>query len=448
MSNLVLSPIQAEPSHPLQGILCAPGDKSISHRALILAALSAGCSNIQGLLTADDLTHTASALRQCGVSITLGATGTCVVEGVGLSGLCEPSNIIDLGNSGTAARLLMGVVASHAIHVTFTGDESLRGRPMARVAVPLMQMGASVTTARHGGMPVSIDGAITPIPITYRLPVPSAQIKSAVLLAGLNAPGKTTVIETLSTRDHTENLLRVFGAEVSTEAIGSESHIALVGQPELRAQDVIVPGDPSSAAFPLVAALITRDSKVTVQGVGVNERRAGLFQCLLEMGAELTIDPIETACGEPVANIMARTSSLKGIEVPAERAPSMIDEYPILAMAAACAHGATVMHGLGELRLKESDRLAAIVEGLRECGVETLVEEDSLTVVGAGPDNIPEGGGRIVTQHDHRIAMAFLTLGLAAKKAIIVDDGSMIASSYPGFVGDMSVLGASFSGSG
>ena len=448
MKNLALSPLQANPSNPLQGVLCAPGDKSISHRALILAALSAGRSNIQGLLTADDLTNTASALRQCGVSITIGAKGTCVVEGVGLSGLCEPSDIIDLGNSGTAARLLMGVAASHSIHVTFTGDESLRGRPMARVAAPLMQMGASVTTARNGGLPVSIDGAITPIPITYRPPVSSAQIKSAVLLAGLNAPGTTTVIETLPTRDHTENLLRVFGAEVSIEEVGSESHIALVGQPELRAQDVIVPGDPSSAAFPLVAALITRDSKVMVQGVGVNDRRAGLFRCLLEMGAELTVDPVETVCGEPVANLTARTSSLKGIEVPAERAPCMIDEYPILAMAAACAHGTTVMHGLGELRLKESDRLAAIAEGLRGCGVETLVEGDILTVVGAGPDSIPGGGGRVATQRDHRIAMAFLILGLAAKKAITVDDGSMIASSYPGFVGDMSVLGASISGSG
>ncbi|HIO01634.1 MAG TPA: 3-phosphoshikimate 1-carboxyvinyltransferase, partial [Alphaproteobacteria bacterium] len=284
--------------------------------------------------------------------------------------------------------------------------------------------------------------AMPPLPITYRLPVPSAQVKSAIFLAGLGAPGKTTVIESLPTRDHTENLLQAFGAEITVEKSDGESHITLVGQPELKAQDVIVPGDPSSAAFPLVAALITPDSKVVVRGIGMNERRTGLFQCLREMGADLEIDPVRSACGEPVADLTARTSTLKAIEVPAGRAPRMIDEYPILAAAAACADGATVMRGLSELRIKESDRLTAIARGLSNCGVQALMHGDTLTVIGVGSDNVPKGGGDIVTQGDHRIAMAFLTLGLAGKKPVTVDDGSVITSSYPGFVDDMTLLGA------
>ena len=442
MTNLAASPLQATPTNALQGVIRAPGDKSISHRALILAALSAGRSHIKGLLTADDVTHTIDALCQCGVAITADSKGDCVVEGVGVVGLSEPSDVINLGNSGTAARLLMGVVAGHPMEAIFTGDESLRSRPMDRVVAPLVQMGASVKTARHGGLPVMISGAMPPLPITYRLPVPSAQVKSAIFLAGLSAPGKTTVIESLPTRDHTENLLQAFGAEITVEKSDGESHITLVGQPELKAQDVIVPGDPSSAAFPLVAALITPDSKVVVRGIGMNERRTGLFQCLREMGADLEIDPVRSACGEPVADLTARTSTLKAIEVPAGRAPRMIDEYPILAAAAACADGATVMRGLSELRIKESDRLTAIARGLSNCGVQALMDGDTLTVIGVGSDNVPEGGGDIVTQGDHRIAMAFLTLGLAGKKPVTVDDGSVITSSYPGFVDDMTLLGA------
>ena len=447
MTNLAASPLQATPTNALQGVIRAPGDKSISHRALILSALSVGHSHIAGLLTAGDVTKTIDALRQCGVAITTDGKGDCVVEGVGVVGLSEPSDVIDLGNSGTAARLLMGVVAGHPMKVIFTGDESLRSRPMGRVVAPLVQMGASVETARHGGLPALISGAVPPLPITYRLPVPSAQVKSAILLAGLSAPGITTVIESLPTRDHTENLLQAFGAEIKIEKSDGESHIALTGQPELNAQDVIVPGDPSSAAFPLVAALITPDSKVVVQGIGMNERRTGLFQCLLEMGANLEIDPVKSACGEPVADLTARTSTLKAIDVPAERAPCMIDEYPILAAAAACADGATVMHGLGELRIKESDRLTAVASELSNCGVEALMHGDTLTVIGVGPDNVPKGGGNIVTQRDHRIAMAFLTLGLAGKKPVTIDDGSIITSSYPGFVDDMTLLGAAIAAS-
>jgi len=442
MTDFAASPLQAFPTSALHGVIRAPGDKSISHRALMLAAMSTGCSRITGLLAADDLACTVGALRQCGVVVTVDSRHDYLVEGLGVTGLSEPSDVIHFGNSGTAARLLMGVVAGHPMQVIFTGDKSLRSRPMDRVAEPLMRMGAMVKTARHGGLPALISGAMPPLPITYRLPVPSAQVKSAVLLAGLGAPGKTTVIERIPTRDHTEKLLKVFGAEITVKEEVGESHITLVGQPELSAQNVTVPGDPSSAAFPLVAALITPDSEVLVQGVGMNERRTGLFECLREMGAELESVPVASACGEPVADLTARTSRLRAVEVPPGRAPSMIDEYPILAVAAACANGATVMHGLGELRVKESDRLASVVKGLNNCGVEALVDGDTLTVIGVGPDNVPVGAGKVVTHHDHRVAMAFLTLGLAGKQPVTVDDGSMIASSYPGFVDDMTLLGA------
>lgn len=442
MTDLALSPLRAFPTSALQGAIRAPGDKSISHRALILAALSAGCSRITGLLTSDDLIHTVGALRQFGVIINVDAGHDYVVEGLGVTGLSEPSDVINLGNSGTAARLLMGVAAGHPMQVIFTGDKSLRSRPMDRVAEPLVEMGALVKTGKDGGLPVLISGAMPPLPITYRSPVPSAQVKSAVLLAGLSAPGETTVIESVPTRDHTEKLLEVFGAHITVKEKGGESHVTLVGQPELQAQNVVVPGDPSSAAFPLVAALITPDSKVLIRGVGMNERRTGLFECLREMGAELEILSIASVGGEPVADLTARTSQLRAVEVPAERAPSMIDEYPILAVAAACANGSTVMHGLGELRVKESDRLTAVVEGLNNCGVEAFVEGETLTVVGIGPNNVPGGAGKVMTHQDHRVAMAFLTLGLASKQPVIVDDGSMITSSYPGFVEDMTLLGA------
>ena len=442
MTDFALSPLRAFPTSALRGAIPAPGDKSISHRALILAALSAGRSRITGLLKADDLIHTVGALRQCGVIITADARHDYVVEGLGVTGLSEPSDVINLGNSGTAARLLMGVVAGHPMQVIFTGDESLRSRPMGRVAEPLVRMGAQVKTTRDGGLPALISGAVPPLPITYRPPVPSAQVKSAVLLAGLSAPGQTTVIESVPTRDHTEKLLRIFGAQITVKEEGGESHVTLVGQPELKAQNIVVPGDPSSAAFPLIAALITPDSEVLVRGIGMNERRTGLFECLREMGAELEIVPVASVGGEPVADLTARTSRLRAVEVPAERAPTMIDEYPILAVAAACANGSTVMHGLGELRVKESDRLTAVVKGLNKCGVEAFVDGDTLTVVGVGPNNVPVGDGKVMTHQDHRVAMAFLTLGLASQQPVFVDDGSMITSSYPGFVEDMTLLGA------
>ncbi len=441
MKKPVLKPAQTTRVKSLRGIISAPGDKSISHRALILGALSAGESRIQGLLTASDIGSAANALRQCGVDITITDDGYCQIDGVGIGGLAEPADILDLGNSGTAVRLLMGVTASHPMQVILTGDESLRKRPMKRIVDPLSQMGATVSTAMHGGLPAIVTGTSSPVPMTYQVPVASAQVKSAILLAGLNAPGKTTVIENIPTRDHTENMLKLFGAKVEVVVIEGKTHVTIEGQPELYAQQIVIPGDPSSASFPLVAGLITPDSVVTVKGVGMNERRTGLYKTLCEMGADILIEPGPEVCGEPVATVTASSSSLKGIEVPASRAPSMIDEYPILAVAAACASGKTVMQGLGELRVKESNRLQAIIEGLHKCGVNASSRGDDLTINGCD-GVVPGGDGTIITDKDHRIAMAFLTLGLCSKESVTVDDISMIGSSYPQFIPDMNLLGA------
>ncbi|MBD87974.1 MAG: 3-phosphoshikimate 1-carboxyvinyltransferase [Rhodospirillaceae bacterium] len=442
MTQPGLVPVQTTPSASLRGVIRAPGDKSISHRALIIAALATGRSLIKGLLVADDLTSTANALRQCGVVIGVGKQGDCEIDGVGIGGLIEAADVLDLGNSGTAVRLLMGVLASHPIQTIFSGDRSLQARPMRRVAEPLEQMGASVRTGTNGGLPVVLIGAQSPMPITYQLPVASAQVKSAILLAGLNIIGTTKVIESIPTRNHTENMLRAFGAKIGSELIDGVTHITLEGHPELMAQEVTVPGDPSSAAFPLVAALITQNSEVVVEGVGINETRTGLYKCLLEMGADIHIDSVATVNGEPIANITARSSKLKAVEISASRAPSMIDEYPILAAAAACADGTTLMHGLGELRIKESDRLRAIVDGLQDCGVETSVTGDTLEVKGTGTGGVPGSENQILSHRDHRIAMTFLTLGLVSKVPVEVDDGSMIDSSYPNFLQDMNLIGA------
>jgi 3-phosphoshikimate 1-carboxyvinyltransferase len=418
-----------------------PGDKSISHRALILGALAVGRTRVRNLLEGDDVLRTAAALQALGARIERERAGAWEIHGVGVGGLAEPAEVLDLGNSGTGARLLMGVVATHPFTTFFSGDDSLRRRPMARVIEPLTLTGARFVARDGGRLPLAIVGAAAPMPITYTLPVPSAQVKSAALLAGLNAPGETTVIEPIATRDHTENLLRHFGAAIDVAVIGTGARrITLIGQPELTGTDLIVPSDPSSAAFPVVAALIRPGSAITVEGVGINPLRAGLYRTLAEMGARLTWVDERIAGGERVADIKVDASDLHGVEVPAERAPSMIDEYPVLAVAAAFAKGRTVMHGLGELRVKESDRLTAIAEGLRKCGVAVTVAGDTLTVDGKG--SAPKGGAQIATRLDHRIAMAFLVLGGAARKPVRIDDGETMATSFPGFVKLLNRLGA------
>ena len=426
----------------LNGRVRVPGDKSVSHRALILGSLAIGRSHIHGLLEGDDVLHTAVAMRALGATLTCGEDGIWTIDGVGIGGLAEPADVLDFGNSGTGTRLLMGLVAGHPVTGFFTGDASLRRRPMARVAEPLRRIGARIIARDGGRLPLAVIGAPSPLPITYRLPVPSAQVKSAVLLAGLNTPGETTVIEPLPTRDHSERMLRHFGATVNVEREADNGcRVTLAGQPELTAADLVVPGDPSSAAFPIVAALLIPGSQLVIEGVGVNPLRTGLFDSLREMGADLALGNERIEGGEPIADLAVRATALRGIEVPAERAPRMIDEYPILAVAAAFARGRTVMHGLAELRVKESDRLAAIAQGLVDCGVTVAIDGDTLTVEGAATP--PTGGGVIATHLDHRIAMAFLVLGMAARKPTHVDDGDTINTSFPGFVALMNGLGAS-----
>ncbi|HEY0526625.1 MAG TPA: 3-phosphoshikimate 1-carboxyvinyltransferase [Stellaceae bacterium] len=441
------TPLISGTSAPLRGTIRVPGDKSISHRALILGGLAVGRTRIEGLLEGEDVLRTAAAMRAFGASVERlpGDGNAWVVDGVGIGGLAEPDDVIDCGNAGTGVRLLMGVVAGHPITAIFTGDASLRRRPMARVTAPLLQVGARFV-GRNGGqsLPLAVVGAAEPMPISYRLPVPSAQVKSAVLLAGLGAPGVTTVIEPQPTRDHSERMLAHFGAQVAVEAVtGGGRAVALVGQPELRAADIVVPADPSSAAFPAVAALLLPGSEVTLPGVGVNPFRDGLFETLREMGADLVLANPREAGGEPVADLVVRGGGrLKGVTVPAERAPRMIDEYPILAVAAAFAQGRTVMHGLAELRVKESDRLSAVAQGLAVCGVAVTIEGDTLTVEGTGGAP-PEGGAAIASRLDHRIAMSFLVLGMAARQPTRIDDGEPIQTSFPGFVPLMNGLGAS-----
>jgi 3-phosphoshikimate 1-carboxyvinyltransferase len=417
-----------------------PGDKSISHRALMLGALAVGRTEISGLLEGEDVLATAAALNALGAAVAPAGDGRWIVDGVGVGGLAEPENLLDLGNSGTSARLLLGILATHPLTAFVTGDASLRRRPMGRVTQPLSRFGAHFLSREGARLPLAVTGAASPVPIEYRLPVPSAQVKSAVLLAGLNTPGATTVIEPQATRDHTERMLRHFGATVATEpAAGGGLRITVEGFPELAAAPIAVPGDISSAAFPLVAALIVPGSEVTIEGVGVNPLRAGLLECLREMGADIALVNQREEGGEPVADLHARAGTLTGADIPAERAPRMIDEYPILAVAAACARGRTVMRGLAELRVKESDRLAAIATGLERCGVRAAIEGDDLIVEGTG--NAPAGRALIETQLDHRIAMAFLVLGLAADQPVRIDDGAPIATSFPNFVALINGLG-------
>ncbi|WP_232627692.1 3-phosphoshikimate 1-carboxyvinyltransferase [Methylobacterium sp. Leaf118] len=437
-------PLSARPGHPLTGVVKPPGDKSISHRAMILGLLSIGETRVEGLLEGDDVLRTAAAARALGATVTREGEGRWRVVGVGLGGLQDPAEVLDFGNAGTGSRLMMGVVGGQPVTATFDGDASLRQRPMRRILDPLLQMGAQVLSEAEGGrVPLTLKGPREAIPIRYALPVASAQIKSAVLFAGLNAPGITTVIERAASRDHTERMLRLFGAEVRVEPSGEGGHgrtIALTGQPTLRGTAVIVPADPSSAAFPLVAALIVPGSDVTLRGVMMNPLRTGLITTLIEMGAEIERLDSREEGGETVADLRVRASRLRGVDVPAERAPAMIDEYPVLAVAAAFAEGTTRMNGLHELRVKESDRLAAVAAGLSANGVAHAIEGDDLIVTGDGAP--PAGGGCVATHLDHRIAMAFLVMGMAAQRPVAVDDGAMIATSFPSFRPAMTALGA------
>jgi 3-phosphoshikimate 1-carboxyvinyltransferase len=431
-------------SSPLTGEVAAPGDKSISHRALIFGALSVGETRITGLLEGDDVLRTAEALRGLGAGITRDGEGSWRVQGVGVGGFREPDDVLDMGNSGTGSRLLIGAVSTTPIVTTFTGDASLRGRPMKRVTEPLKRMGASFVSRSGGLLPISVTGARAPMPIRYEMPVSSAQVKSAILLAGLNAPGRTSVVEPAPTRDHTERLLSYFGASVDTKLLpGGRREITVAGQPELTARDIDVAGDPSSAAFLITAAILVPGSDILVRNVGLNPHRTGLFETLREMGASLVYENVRDVGGEPVADIAVRSSPLRGIEVPAERAPSMIDEYPILCIAAAAASGTTVMNGIGELRVKESDRAAAMAEGLEAVGVSVEVGPETMTVTGCGNQAI-KGGAQARTFHDHRIAMSFLVMGLASEQPIEIDDDSMIATSFPTFSGLMGEIGATF----
>ena len=427
---------------PLKGVANVPGDKSISHRSLILGALSVGKTEITGLLLGEDVLDTAKAMRAFGATVVDHGEGNWSVEGVGVGGFKEPENVIDCGNSGTGVRLIMGCMATSPITATFTGDASLNSRPMGRVTDPLALFGAKSYGRKGGRLPLTIVGAENPVPVTYATPVPSAQVKSAVLLAGLNAPGKTVVIEKEATRDHTERMLVGFGAELTVETTEEGRVITLTGQPELKAQKIVVPRDPSSAAFPVCAAIITEGSDVLVPNIGLNDTRAGLFTTLREMGADLEYENLREEGGEPVADLRAKYSpNLKGIEVPPARAASMIDEYPVLSVVASFAEGDTVMKGVKELRVKESDRIDAMAKGLRAAGVEVDEGDDWWIVKGHGFGNV-EGGVTVESRLDHRIAMSFMVMGMATNKPMSVDDGSPIATSFPIFESLMADLGA------
>ncbi|WP_046900901.1 3-phosphoshikimate 1-carboxyvinyltransferase [Gluconobacter oxydans] len=423
----------------LSGRTLVPGDKSISHRSLMLASLAHGRTKVYGLLEGEDVLRTADAMRALGATITRdGAVWT--IDGRGVGELTEPADVLDMGNSGTAARLLSGILSSHQMNSVMTGDASLRSRPMRRVMDPLSKNGSEFLSREGGRLPMAVRGNGQATPLEYRLPVASAQVKSAVLLAGLNAVGRTVVEEPVATRDHTENMLRHFGVDVDVSVLDAGGRrIELTGPVKLTARDVTVPGDPSSSAFPLVAALLVPGSDLLIENVGLNPLRTGLFTTLLEMGADLTIENERVEGGEPVGDLRVRYSKLKGVDVPPERAPSMIDEYPVLAVACAFAEGSSRLRGLEELRVKESDRLAATVSLLNVNGADTEVVGDDLIVRGFQG---PLGGGSVTTHMDHRLAMSGIVFGLAAQKPVHIDDTAFIETSFPGFVDLMNGLGA------
>ena len=426
----------------LSGVVEVPGDKSISHRSLIFGAMALGKTEISGLLEGQDVLDTAKAMEAFGASVTNHGDGNWTVHGVGVGGFSEPDGVIDCGNSGTGVRLIMGAMATHDMTATFTGDASLNKRPMARVTDPIALFGAEAYGRKGGRLPMTIVGAKHPVPVRYTVPMPSAQVKSAVMLAGLNAPGETVIIEKEATRDHTERMLVGFGAEVDVEITAEGRVITLRGYSELKPQTISVPRDPSSAAFPVCAALITEGSDILVPNIGLNPTRAGLYTTLREMGADLVFENERIEGGEPVADLRAKFSpNMKGIEVPPERAASMIDEYPILSVVASFAEGDTIMRGVKELRVKESDRIDAMAKGLRANGMDIDEGEDWWIIHGKGMGNVP-GGGLAETFLDHRIAMSFLILGMGSEKPVHIDDGGPIVTSFPNFEPLMSALGA------
>ena len=440
--------MRATSSRPLKGQVSIPGDKSISHRSLILGALAIGQTRITGLLEGQDVLDTARAMVSFGAQVEKVEGGEWYVEGVGVGGFAEPETVVDCGNSGTGVRLIMGAMATTPINVTFTGDHSLNSRPMGRVTDPLSKFGVATFGRSKGRLPMTIVGARSPIPIQYTVPVPSAQVKSALLLAGLNVPGDTIITETEKTRDHTERMLSSFGAEIKVEDYPNRRLITVSGYSELKCQNVRVPSDPSSAAFPICAAITVEGSDILVPNITLNETRAGLFTTLIEMGANLSFENEREESGEPVADIRACFSpDLQGIEVPPERAASMIDEYPILAVVAANASGETIMRGVRELRVKESDRIEAMAKGLRSNGVSVDEGEDWLIVKGNGAGSV-KGGSTCQTFLDHRIAMSFLILGLSSQKYIEIDDCSPINTSFPNFIQLMRELGANLEARG
>lgn len=441
MTHAFAKPLSALPSGALTGSVSVPGDKSISHRSLMLGALTVGETRIAGLLESADIMATADAMRAFGATVERRADGEWRVSGLGPGGLLEPEGVIDFGNAGTGVRLAIGVAGAHPFSTTFVGDPSLSRRPMGRVLDPLREMGADVVARSGDRLPLSVRGADPMAPITYRVPVPSAQVKSAVLLAALSVEGITTVIEPVPTRDHTERMLKGFGADIATErSDDGATVIRLVGRPELQPQSVTVPADPSSAAFLIVAGLLVEGSDVTVKNMLLNPSRTGLIATLKEMDADLSVENERLSGGETIGDVRVRASRLKGVSVPPERAPSMIDEYPVLAVAASFAEGATSMHGLDELRVKESDRLAAVARGLEANGVACREGEASLVVEGGRV----RGGGAVATHLDHRIAMSFLVMGLAAEQPVTVDDSTIIGTSFPSFVELLRGLGAEF----
>lgn len=430
------------PDKGLAGQVGVPGDKSISHRALMFSALAVGQSRVEGLLEGEDVLATAAALRAMGAQIERDDAGVWHIDGVGVGGLLQPETAVDMGNSGTSTRLLMGLLSSHDLTATFIGDASLSKRPMGRVIDPLSLMGAEFTSSPGGRLPLTMRGLVPAVPIEYRLPVASAQVKSAVLLAGLNTPGITRVIEPEATRDHSERMLRGFGAELSVEMDSDDARIISIrGEAELKPQNIVVPGDPSSAAFPVVAALLVPDSDVTISGVGINETRNGLFKLLAHMGGQVELLNQRDAGGEPVADIRVRASLLNAIENDPADAPSMIDEFPIAFVAAAMAKGRSVFRGLEELRVKESDRIAVMAQGLKTIGAHVEETPDGMIIEGTGGEPLA-GGGPVVTSLDHRIAMSFAVAGLASKTGVTIDDMRPVATSFPGFVDLLHSLGA------